>query len=68
MYYSGNGVDQSYEKAIEMWEMAANSTCKVEKGSYKSGITGAQFYLGMMNYYGTGMDVNIKKAAEWYAR
>ncbi len=51
-YYNGNGVEQSYEKAIEWYTKAATQ-----------GYTGAQYNLGVCYY----KLKNYEKAAEWYA-
>ena len=55
MYYNGQGVEQSYEKAIEYYTMAA-----------KQGNADAQFNLGFMYRNGEGVKRSYKKAIEYY--
>lgn len=56
-YYYGNGVVQSYEKAIEWYEKAANQ-----------GFEEAQCTLGYMYSNGKGVKQNYYKAVEWYRK
>ena len=55
MYRDGDGVDQSYQRAKEMFELAASQGC-----------ADAQFSLGLMYDNGEGVDQNDEKAAEYY--
>lgn len=56
-YYYGNGVEQSYEKAVEWYEKAANH-----------GYADAQCSLGYMYSSGKGVKQNYRKAVEWYEK
>ena len=53
-YYYGNGVEQSYEKAMEWYLKAANR-----------GNAEAQYAIGEMCYYGKGVVQDNKAAEEW---
>jgi len=55
MYRDGDGVDQSYQRAKEMFELAASQGC-----------ADAQFSLGLIYDNGEGVDQNDEKAAEYY--
>ena len=57
MYSNGRGVDQSYEKAVEWFQKAA-----------EQGLAVAQYHLGDMYYDGTGVEESNEKAAEWYLK
>ena len=57
MYYEGDGVEQSYEKAKEFFERAAQQDHPE-----------AQFNLGIMYEHGEGMPKNKKQAIEWYSK
>ena len=50
----GNGVEQSYEKAVYWFTKSA-----------KQGDADAQFSLGMAYYDGLGIEKNKSKAIEW---
>ena len=54
-YERGLGVDQSYQRARELHELAANQ-----------GDAGSQFALGAMYYSGQGVDQSDEKAREYY--
>jgi len=53
-YYLGKGVDQSYQQARELYELAANQ-----------GNAVAQFNLGTMYHEGQGVDQSYERAAEY---
>ena len=56
MYHDGNGVDQSYQQAKELYELAASQGC-----------ASAQFNLGnMYRRKGQGVDQNYERAVEYY--
>jgi len=55
MYEDGVGVDQSYQKARELYELAASQ-----------GYAGAQYNLGCMYANGHGVDQSYERAAEYY--
>jgi len=55
MYYAGEGVDQSYQRAKELYEFAASQ-----------GYGGAQYELGVMNEQGIGVDQSYERAKEYY--
>jgi TPR repeat protein len=57
MYYHGEGVEQSYERAKEYYESAAHL-----------GHAGSQFNLGAMYYNGQGVENNLTKAREWWIK
>jgi TPR repeat protein len=57
MYYKGQGVEQSYEKAKEYYEQAA-----------QLGHAEAQFNLGVMYYHGQGIETNMNKTKEWWQK
>jgi tetratricopeptide (TPR) repeat protein len=57
MYENGNGVPQSFEKAAEWRQKAA-----------EQGEAGAQNDLGVMYEYGQGVPQSFEKAAEWYQK
>jgi len=54
-YYDGVGVDQSYQQAIELFELAANQ-----------GEALAHTNLGFMYEKGQGVDQSYERAAEYY--
>ena len=54
-YRGGLGVDQSYQRAKELYELAASQ-----------GEAHAQTMLGNMYYKGQGVDRNYERAAEYY--
>ena len=54
-YEYGNGVDQSYQQAKELFELAATQ-----------GHATAQFNLGQMYYKGQGVDQSYERAAEYW--
>lgn len=55
IYYYGKGVEKNYNKAIEIYEKAA------ENGSYD-----ALKFLGDIYYYGQGVDEDQSKASSYY--
>ena len=55
MYGDGEGVEQSYQRAKELYEMSASQ-----------GHAMAQYTLGNMYYKGQGVDQNYEKAVEYY--
>ncbi|GBC32762.2 hypothetical protein RIR_jg12158.t1 [Rhizophagus irregularis DAOM 181602=DAOM 197198] len=57
MYESGNGVDQDYDKAFELYQQAANS------GNYL-----AQYNLANMYKRGMGIEKDINQAIYWYEK
>ncbi len=54
-YYNGDGVDQDYEKAAELFEQAS-----------EAGDISAAYYLGLMYQEGTGVEQDIDEAVKWY--
>jgi len=54
-YEEGTGVDQSYQQAIEFYELAAGQ-----------GDAFGQFKLGCMYDHGRGVDQSYERAAEYY--
>ena len=54
-YRDGKGVDQSYQQAKELFELAASQ-----------GHAGAQCSLGVMYRQGQGVDQSYERAAEYY--
>ena len=57
LYDAGHGVKQSYAKAKEFFERAAQQDHPE-----------AQFNLGVMYEHGEGMPKNKKQAIEWYSK
>ena len=57
LYYSGQGVEQNFSKAIELF-----------KESSDSGYSSATFNLGVIYAKGRGVDVNQEKAYEYYEK
>jgi hypothetical protein len=57
MYYNDQGVEQSYEKAFEYLQQAADL-----------GFAQAQFNLGGMYYNGRGVKKDIAKTREWWTK
>jgi TPR repeat protein len=57
MYYNGQGVAQSYEKAVKWYRMAADQ-----------GDVISQHNLGNMYNDGRGVTQNYKEAAKWYLK
>ena len=57
MYATGAGVTQSYDKALEWFEKAANQ-----------GSSDAQFSLGVMYWSGGGVSQNYTEALRWYRK
>ena len=55
MFDNGQGVEQSYEKAVEYFTMAA-----------EQGHPDGQFNLGNMFKYGQGVEQSYEKAVEYY--
>ena len=56
-YMNGDGVDQDYEKALQLFMEA-----------YEAGSMKAARYIGMMYEQGLGVEQDYKKAAEYYAK
>ena len=56
-YYKGDGVEQSYSKAVELFRRAA-----------KQGNKEAQYNLGQCYKNGRGVEQDYSKAAEWYRK
>ena len=56
-YMNGDGVDQDYEKALQLFMEA-----------YEAGSMKAVRYIGMMYEQGLGVEQDYKKAAEYYAK
>ena len=56
-YYSGDGVEKSYEKAIELWQKAT-----------EQGDAEAQNNLGVCYKYGYGVEQSYEKAIELFAK
>ena len=54
-YEHGLGVEQSYQRAAELYDLAANQ-----------GYTTAQYNLGIMYEQGLGVDQSYERAAEYY--
>ena len=54
-YYYGVGVDQSCQRAIELWELAASQ-----------GNPEAQYHLGIIYKDGEGVDQSYERAKEYY--
>ena len=54
-YDNSEGVEQSYQRAAELYELAAN------QGEFH-----AQYNLGNMYHEGRGVDQNYERAAEYY--
>ena len=54
-YRDGIGVDQSYQRAKELYELSANQ-----------GHATAQFGLGCMYHHGQGVDQSYERAAEYF--
>ena len=54
-YRDGVGVDQSYQQAIELFELAASQ-----------GHAGAQYSLGQMHCLGRSVDQDYERAAEYF--
>ena len=57
LYFEGEGISQSDDKAVEWWRRAA-----------KGGSPAAQSALGGMYYKGRGVKQSNTKAAEWYRK
>ena len=57
LYEDGNGVEQSYEKAAELYLKAA-------EGDY--GNTSAQYQLGILYENGWGVPADREEALRWY--
>jgi TPR repeat protein len=57
MYEHGEGVEQSYERAVEYYEPAAHL-----------GHVKAQYNLGHMYYNGDGVEKDIAKTREWWTK
>jgi len=55
MYEDGEGVDQSYQRAVELYELAATQ-----------GYAMAQYNLGIMYQEGQGVEQSYERAAEYY--
>ena len=55
MYYHGDGLDQSYQRAKELFELSASQ-----------GDTNAQYDLGFMYDHGQSVDQSYERAAEYY--
>lgn len=54
MYEKGNGIEQNWQKAAEIYKMAA------EKGDGK-----AQYNIGWCYYHGKGVNKNKVEAKKW---
>ena len=57
LHFFGFGVEQDYGEALRLFRLSA------EKG-YKDGI----FAVGECYYLGTGVEKDLKAAAEWYRK
>ena len=57
MYEHGQGVEQSYERAVEYYAQAAHL-----------GFAGAQKSLGALYGNGQGVQRDLKKAREWWTK
>ncbi len=57
MYYDGDGVKRSYEKARGWFEKAAEQN-----------HAEAQYMLGLIHYYGRGVQKNFTTAAQWFGK
>ena len=55
MYYTGRGVEQDYDTAIEYYRRAADQ-----------GLPVALFAVGDCYYLGNGVEKDIKQAEKWY--
>ena len=55
MYQDGSGVEQSYQRAKELFEMSASQ-----------GVADAQYNLGDMHRKGHGVDQSYERAAEYF--
>lgn len=56
-YFDGKGVEQDYDKAIELWKKAAEQN-----------NIDAQGWLGFAYHEGEGVPQNYAKALEWYSK
>ena len=56
-YMNGDGVDQDYEKALQLFMEA-----------YEAGSMKAARYVGMVYEQGLGVEQDYEKAAEYYAK
>lgn len=54
-YYSGKGVEQSYEEAVKWFRKAA-----------EQGYADAQWMLGVCYYEGKGIEQSYTEAVKWY--
>ena len=57
LYQEGNGVEQSYSKAKEWYEKAA-----------ENGSEHAMFGIGFLYEKGNGVEQSYRKAKEWYKK
>ena len=57
MYGKGQGVEQNWQKAVEMYQKAA------EKGNAQ-----AQYNIANCYYNGWGVEKNLHEAAKWYQK
>ena len=57
MYEKGDGVEESYEKAVEWYLKAA-----------EQGLADARNVLGLMYKNGLGVEQSYEKAVEWYLK
>ena len=57
MYYEGEVIPQSFEKAAELFKQAA-----------EQGHATAQFNLAQSYYYGKGVAQNFEKSTHWYTK
>ena len=57
LYRDGNGVEQSYSKAKEWFEKAA-----------ENGEKTAMFWIGYLYEKGNGVEQSYSKAKEWYKK
>ena len=56
-YYLGEGVDQDYDEAFRLFQLAADQE-----------FTVAMFAVGDCYYLGNGVEKDLGKAAEWYRK
>ena len=56
-YYSGMGVDQNYNEAFRLYQLAADQEFPV-----------AMFAVGDCYFLGTGVEKDLQQAAEWYRK
>lgn|GEM_PF-3961607 len=66
-YYTGDGVEQNYTKAVEYYKRVAENNIDIPKRiRTKSAVVHSMITLGKLHSQGIGVEQNYDKAVEYY--